>query len=241
MDIGLQSIVVPTRNHSFSLNLKTTALLIIDMQNDFCHPEGFSSSVLNLDITAIRQIIPSIQKIIAWARQNSILVIYTRESHRPDLSDLTVSKKQRYKNAGSPIGTLGKMGRYLVQGEVGTKIIDELQPLESEIQIDKPAHSAFVDSHLELILHRNDITHLLIAGVTTECCVLSTYRHASDLGFFCLLMEDCCAAFTEKNHEAALEVVLAEDGVLGWVSSSSELFKKDIALSNTNTESRSFF
>lgn len=222
---GLRSIIISTRKHPFPINLDKTALLIIDMQNDFCHPDGFSSSELGLDISATRKIIPSIQRVLTWARQEGILIIYTKESHRPDLSDLTASKKLRYENAGSPIGALGKMGKYLVQGEQGVEIISELQPLEGEIQVDKPAHSALVNSDLEFLLRSKGITHLVFTGVTTECCVLGTYRHASDLGFFCLLLEDCCAAFNESDHKAAIEVVLAEDGVLGWVTCSTELLQ----------------
>ena len=128
--------------------LNQTALLIIDMQNDFCHPDGFNGSELGLDLTGVRSIIPSIQALLAWARQTEITVIFTRESHRPDLSDLSPSKKTRYANAGSPIGQPGKMGRFLVQGEAGAGIIEELQPLPAEWQLDKPAHSCFVGTAL---------------------------------------------------------------------------------------------
>jgi len=224
MNIPRSSLIsIPTYKRPFPIKLGTTALIIIDMQNDFCHPDGFSSSKLGLDITATRQIIPSIQRLLSWARQEEILIVYTKESHRPDLSDLTASKKLRHENAGFPIGALGQMGKCLIQGEQGTEIINELQPSESEAQVDKPEHSAFANSDLESILRRKGITNLLITGVTTECCVLGTYRHASDLGFFCLLLEDCCAAFNERDHKAAIEVVLAENGAIGWVTSSTKL------------------
>ncbi len=99
-----------------------------------------------------------------------------------------------------------------------------MQVLGSDHVIDKPAHSAFVATNLEKILRQQGITHLLIAGVTTECCVLGTYRHASDLGFYCLLLEDCCAAYEPMEHEAAIKVLLAEQGSIGWVTSSEKLF-----------------
>ena len=69
------------------------------------------------------------------------------------------------------------------------------------------------------------MTHLLIAGVTTECCVLATYRHGSDLGYYCLLLEDCCAAFDAKDHEATVHILQSEGGVLGWVAQSSALYE----------------
>lgn len=223
--MSLQLLSVPTRRKSFSLSIEKTALLVIDMQNDFCHPNGFSGHELGLELKPLRKIIPNLKKLISWARHYRVLVIHTKESHRPDLSDLTESKKIRYENAGSPVGAVGKMGRYLVQGEWGSKVIEELSPIISEIQINKPAHSALVNSNLESVLRSHEISHLLITGVTTECCVLATYRHANDIGFCSLLLEDCCAAFDEKEHQAAIEVILAENGVVGWVSNSAQLFQ----------------
>jgi biuret amidohydrolase len=217
-------ITVKTYTHPFELSLERSALLIIDMQNDFCHPDGFNGNKLNLDLTEVRSIIPSIQSLLHWSRQQGLEIIFTRESHAPDLSDLTSSKQQRYINAGSPIGASGKMGRFLVRGEKGAKIIDELQPLAHESQLDKPAHSCFVNTPLNDTLRRHHITHLLIAGVTTQCCVLATYRHASDLGYHCLLLEDCCAAFDRKDHDATIHVLQSEGGVLGWVAHSSTLY-----------------
>lgn len=217
------SIWVPTYQHPFELNLNQAALLVIDLQNAFCHWEGFCGHELGADLSAVRAIIPRVQQIIAWARKRGILIIYTRESHLPDLSDVTPSKKQRYINAGYPIGSLGKMGRFLIQGELGTQLIPELQPLETELQIDKPAQSIFVSTSLDTLLRQRQITHLLFTGVTTECCVLGSYRHASDLGFYCLLLEDCCAALTPKEHQAAIDVVLGENGAVGWVTSSDKL------------------
>lgn len=216
--------VVKTYSHNFDLPLHQTALLVIDMQNDFCHPDGFNGGELNLDLTEVRSIIPSLQTLLVWARKSNVKVVFTRESHAPDLSDLTSSKRQRYANAGSPIGAPSKLGRFLVRGEKGAEIIDELQPLPEEIQLDKPAHSCFVGTPLDLQLRDSNISHLLITGVTTECCVLATYRHASDLGYYCLLLEDCCAAFNRADHDAALHILQAEGGVMGWVSSSTMLY-----------------
>jgi biuret amidohydrolase len=214
---------IPTYQHPFPLVLERAALLVIDMQNDFCHPDGFFGSQWGADLSPVRQIIPRIQTVIAWARQQQMPVIYTRESHLPDLSDLSPSKKLRYQNAGCAIGTIGKLGRFLVQGESGAALIDELSVLEGEQVIDKPGHSAFVATELDLILCNYGITHLLITGVTTECCVLGTYRHASDLGFYGLLLSDCCAAFDPNEHQAALDILLAEQGAIGWVTSSDKL------------------
>jgi biuret amidohydrolase len=216
-------IQVPTRQHLFPLDLERTALIVIDMQNAFCHPEGFCGNELGADVIAMRAIIPRIQNAIAWARKQGVLVVYTRESHLPDLSDIAPSKELRYINAGYPIGSLGKMGRFLIQGETGTNLIEELQPHHTELQIDKPAQSIFIGTDLAVILQQRQITHLLFTGVTTECCVLASYRQASDLGFYCLLLDDCCAAMSLNEHEAAIAVVLGENGAIGWVTTSDNL------------------
>jgi biuret amidohydrolase len=216
-------IQVPADRHPFPLQLEHTALVVIDMQNAFCHSEGFCGRELGADLTAARAIIPRIQRTIVWARQQQISIVYTRESHLPDLSDLTPSKALRYANAGYPVGGVGKMGKFLIRGELGTELIEELQPTCGELQIDKPAQSIFIGTDLAETLQQRKITHLLFTGVTTECCVLGSYRQASDLGFYCLLLADCCAAMSPLEHQAAIDVILAENGAIGWVTTADLL------------------
>jgi biuret amidohydrolase len=217
------SILIPTQQHPFPLDLARTALVVIDLQNDFCHLNGYCSDQLKVDLTAIQTMIPQVQRAITWAQQHSLLTIYTRESHLSDLSDVSPSKAQRYRNAGYPVGSDGKMGRFLVRGEKGTRLLAPLQPLVTDWQIDKTAQSIFVGNDLADRLQAKGITHLLFTGVTTPCCVLASYRQASDLGFYCLLLEDCCAAFTPAEHQAAIAVLLSEGGAVGWVASLEQL------------------
>jgi biuret amidohydrolase len=217
-------VTIATRQHPFSLIPARTALLVIDMQLDFCDPKGFCGDTLGVDLSSVRSIIPRMQRVLHWAREQEMPVIFTRESHLPDLSDVSPSKKIRYTNAGYPVGSEGAIGRFLIRGEAGTQIIEELRPHASDLQLDKPAQSAFVATELEAILKQRNITHLLLVGVTTECCVLGTYRQASDLGFYCLLLEDCCAAFSPTEHQSAIAVLLSESGAIGWVASSDALF-----------------
>jgi biuret amidohydrolase len=214
---------IPTLQHPFPLQLEQTALIVVDMQNAFCHPDGFCGNELGADLTAARAIIPQIQKVIAWTRSHGILNVYTRESHAPDLSDVSPSKALRYQNAGYPVGEQGKMGRFLIRGERGTELITELQITADDLQIDKPAQSIFIGTDLADTLQQRKITHLIFTGVTTECCVLGSYRQASDLGFYCLLLADCCAAMSPSEHQAAIDVVLAENGAIGWVTTSDRL------------------
>ncbi|MBW4690492.1 MAG: cysteine hydrolase [Lyngbya sp. HA4199-MV5] len=209
--------------HSFSIALSQTALLVIDMQNDFCHPEGFCGHNLKADLSAVSAIVPRIQAVIEWCRHHGLLVVYTREAHQTNLSDVSPSKQLRYANAGYPVGTPGNMGRFLVRDEPGTALLDAFTPLEAELQLDKPAQSVFIGTDLEAQLRDRGITHLLLTGVTTQCCVLASYRHASDLGFYCLLLEDCCAAFSPSDHQAAIAVVQSENGAVGWVARSETL------------------
>lgn len=220
-----KTLQIPTLQHPFPLQLEQTALIIVDMQNAFCHPDGFCGHELGADLSAARAIIPQIQKVIAWAKSHKILNVYTRESHVSDMSDVSPSKALRYQNAGYPVGRQGKMGRFLIRGEHGTELIEELQPTADDLQIDKPAQSIFISTDLADTLQQRKITHLIFTGVTTECCVLGSYRQASDLGFYCLLLADCCAAMSEIEHQAAIDVVLAENGAIGWVATSEQLIK----------------
>jgi len=202
------------------------ALLIIDMQNDFLVEDGGCPRLLGLsteDLESVRAIIPRIERVLDWARNSGLTIIFTREAVEPDLSDLTLSKKIRYENAGYPVGTPGPMGRLLVKGETGTQIIPEFTPHESDIVLDKPAQSVFIGTNLEALRKEKGISHLLFTGVTTQCCVLGSYRQANDLGFLSLLLEDCCAAFSPQDHAAAVDVVASEGGAVGWVTTFERL------------------
>ncbi|OGX68351.1 MAG: cysteine hydrolase, partial [Paenibacillus sp. RIFOXYA1_FULL_44_5] len=168
--------------YSFHWIPKNTALLVIDMQNDFCCPGGFGEKLGN-DISPTRMIIPAIQQIIQFFRHRSGLVIYTREGHKPDLSDCPPSKLQRSRVQGAGIGDMGPMGRILIRGEYGHDIISELAPLEYEQIIDKPGKGAFYNTDLQTILQSHGIESLILTGVTTHVCVHTTLREANDRGY----------------------------------------------------------
>ncbi len=217
--------IIAARPHPFPLDLARAALIVVDMQNDFCHPDGFCQGDLGLDGAPVRAVVEPISRLVSWARERGIPVVWTVEAHQPDLSDLPASKANRYKNAGYPVGSEGKNGRYLIKGAWGARVIDELTPLESERVVFKPAQSVWVNTDLETSLRARGVTHLLLCGVTTQCCVLASYRAANDLGFWTLLIEDCCAAFEPREHEAALEVVTSEGGAVGWVARSEDVIR----------------
>ncbi|MFS2127464.1 cysteine hydrolase family protein [Pseudomonas sp. Pseusp97] len=194
----------------------STALIVIDMQRDFCAPGGYADQA-GLEIGRLRAPIPAISRLLDGARALGLLVVHTREGHRPDLSDLHESKRRRAEQAGAPIGALGPLGRLLVRGEHGHDLIDELRPLAGEPVIDKPGYSAFAYTDLDLLLRRRGIGHLVICGVTTEVCVSSTQRAAVELGYACTLVSDACGSPSAELHAAALAMVEVEGGLFGRV------------------------
>lgn len=208
--------------HDGRLLPETTALLIIDMQRDFCDPEGYLASS-GYDIAHTRQIIPAAAAVYRQVRAWGGLVIFTREGHRPDLSDLPPLKAWRSHRAGAEIGAAGPMGRLLVRGEPGWDIISELEPQPGDIIVDKPGYSAFFATDLERILSARSISRLILTGVTTDVCVHSTLRDAVDRNYECLVIEDACAASVPENHAAALRTIKTEGGIFGAVATSRNL------------------
>ena len=199
-----------------------TALLVIDMQRDFCAPGGYADQA-GLDISLLRAPIPAIQQLLTAARARGQLVLHSREGHRADLADLSETKRLRAEQAGAPIAHPGPLGKLLVRGEYGHDLIDELQALPGEPVIDKPGYCAFDHTVLDLLLRNRGIHALIICGVTTEVCVSSTLRSAVDLGYACTLVSDACGSAYPALHEAALAMVAVEGGVFGRVCSSQAL------------------
>ena len=196
----------------------STALVIIDMQRDFVEPGGFGEALGN-DVSILRTCIVPCQSVLAAARAIGMMIIHTREGHRPDLSDCPPTKIARGRGT-MKIGDAGPMGRILVRGERGHDIIDELAPNAGEVVLDKPGKGAFCQTDLELILHNRGIRTLVVCGVTTEVCVNTTVREANDRGFECVVLADCVGSYFPDFQRAALEMIKAQGGIFGWVSDS---------------------
>jgi nicotinamidase-related amidase len=206
-----------------SIELAKTALVIIDMQRDFLEPGGFGESLGN-NVSLLARAITPCRALLEAMRARGVLIIHTREGHRPDLSDAPKAKVER----GAPsmrIGAPGPMGRILIRGERGHDIIDALAPRKGEPVIDKPGKGAFYATDLGPMLHLRGIETLIVCGVTTEVCVHTTVREANDRGYKCLVPGDCCASYFPEFHEMGLKMIKAQGGIFGWVTDSTRILQ----------------
>ena len=214
-------VTVDAKPQPISIDSARTALVVIDMQRDFLEPGGFGASLGN-DVSLLAAAIEPCRLLLAAARVYGLLIVHTREGHRPDLSDAPRAKVER----GAPhlrIGARGPMGRILIRGEAGHDIVLALYPQPGEPVIDKPGKGAFYATDLHLILHNREIENLIVCGVTTEVCVHTTVREGNDRGYRCIVPGDCCASYFPEFHEAGLRMIAAQGGIFGWVSDSKKV------------------
>ncbi len=204
------------RPYAFDFDPATTAVVMIDMQRDFMEPGGFGA-LLGNDVTPLARIVPACVRLLDLARAQGMKVIHTQEAHDPLLADCPPAKKARGRLACG-IGDPGPLGRVLVAGEPGAGFIPELAPAPGDIVIRKPRKGAFFATALDSILRHRGITHLLVGGVTTEVCVQTTLREANDRGYEPLLVADCAASYFAHFHDAVVEMVVAQGGIVGWAA-----------------------
>ena len=215
------TVTIPATPFPFTFELALAALVIIDMQRDFVEPGGFGETLGN-DVSLLTAIVPACQRMLAAWRAAGALVVHTRESHKPDLSDCPPAKRER----GDPslrIGDDGPMGRILVSGEPGNQIIPDLAPIAGEIVIDKPGKGMFYGTDLQTQLQSRSIRYLVFMGVTTEVCVQTSMREANDRGYDGLLLTDCTESYFPAFKAATIEMVHAQGAIVGWTCESTLL------------------
>jgi len=220
---------VQAEPEAISFDPARTAFVMIDFQRDFMEPGGFGETLGN-DVSLLAKAVKPAKALIEAARKLKMLVVHTREGHRPDMADAPPAKVER----GTPsarIGAPGPMGRILIRGEAGHDIIPELAPAEGEPVVDKPGKGAFYATDLGSILKNRGIDTLIFGGVTTEVCVHTTVREANDRGYRCIVAADACGSYFPEFHEMGLKMIKAQGGIFGWVSDSTRILaalKKDL-------------
>jgi nicotinamidase-related amidase len=215
--------LIDAQPEPIAVDFARTALVIIDMQRDFLEPGGFGETLGN-DVSLLKRAVEPCRRLLARARDKGVLVVHTREGHRPDLSDAPRAKRERGKPQAR-IGDAGPMGRILVRGEPGHDIIPELYPRSGEPVVDKPGKGAFYATELHLILANREIENLIVCGVTTEVCVHTTVREGNDRGYRCIVPSDCCASYFPEFHAAGLAMIRAQGGIFGWVTDSERVLR----------------
>jgi len=199
-------------SRKFSFSAENTALLVIDLQREF-----FTDDIGEC-IDEMRAILPRVKKLIALARDLNCEVIHTRESYKPDLSNVNA-----YRKSLGYVGKPGPLGRFCILGEPGHEFVEQAKPRPGETVIDKASFGAFYNTRLDKLLRQKGIDHLILCGVTTQACVHSTLREAVDRGYWCLTVADCCAAIDPGMHDDALAIIAAEGHLFGWVADVTDI------------------
>ena len=198
----------------YEFSPESTALLSIDFQKEF-FVEGIGEC-----LDEMLSILPRVARLISLARNLQCKVVHTRESYQPDLSDVS-----GYRKSLEYVGKPAPLGHFCVLGEPGHEFVEEVQPMQNEPVIDKASFGAFYNTDLDEILKRDGIDHLIMCGVTTQCCVHSTLREAVDRGYWCLTVADSCAATEPGLHDAAISLIAGEGHLFGWVADFQDVDK----------------
>jgi ureidoacrylate peracid hydrolase len=223
-------IVVNARPDALAVNPAQSAVIVVDMQNDFGSKDGMFG-LAGIDISGIRNAIPPTVHVLAAARRAGITIVYLKMGFRPDLSDAGGPDTPNWiKHRPLRVGEAttapdGTASRILIRDTWNTEIVPELAPEPGDIVLYKHRYSGFYETDLDKVLKSRSIKSLIFTGCTTSVCVESTIRDAMFRDYTCLLLADCTAepigyGLARSNHDASLLVVQV---LLGWVSDSTRL------------------
>lgn len=209
-----QMIEVPARPAPFSLEPTKTAVVVVDMQNDFASPGGMFDRA-GIDISCIQAIVPNVRAVLESARANEVPIVYLKMSFRPDLEDAGHPSSPTWlKHAALHAGDLvtapnGEPSRVLIRDCWNTDIVDALAPGADDVVLYKTRYSGFYKTDLDDVLRRKGVERLIVVGATTSVCVDSTVRDAMFRDYHCLIVSDATAEpialdAARSNHEASL-------------------------------------
>jgi ureidoacrylate peracid hydrolase len=227
-----QPISLPARPAPIGMDVATTAIIVVDMQNDFGSKGGMMDRA-GINISPIQKAIAPTAKVLAGARQAGIKIIYLKMGYKPDLSDLgSEDAPNRLLHLQIHVGDTmnapnGTKGRILIRDTWGTDIVDELKPAAGDIVLYKTRYSGFYNTDLDGTLKKMGIRKLIFTGCTTSVCVESTIRDAMFRDYSPILLEDCAAEptgyeFERSNHDAT---ILTIEQNFGWISDSDKFLK----------------
>jgi ureidoacrylate peracid hydrolase len=221
------------RPSPISFDPQRTAVIVVDMQNDFGSKGGMFDQA-GLDISAIQNVVDPTARTLATARREGIKIIYLKMAYLPDLSDMgapDAPNRVRHLEALGVGQTItnpsGQASRILIRDSWGTDIVDDLKPEAEDVVIYKNRFSGFYQTDLDAVLKRAGIKHIIFTGCTTSVCVESTIRDAYFRDYHCVLLTDCSSEPIGKdearsNHDASILVI---EICFGWVSTSQEFVK----------------
>lgn len=218
-------VTLKTETKTLRLDLTKSALLIIDMQNDFCHPDGWLAHI-GVDVSPARIPIEPIQTIVPVLRQRGVPIVWINWGNRPDLLNISPATRHVYNPSGLGIGLgdpLPGGSPVLIKDSWAAAIVDELEPLPDDIQIDKYRMSGFWDTALDSILRNLGKTTLFFAGVNADQCVMATLQDANFLGYDCILIKDCTN--TTSPDFCMQATIYNVNQCFGFVTQLSEIFK----------------
>ncbi|MDJ0800108.1 MAG: cysteine hydrolase family protein [Calothrix sp. MO_167.B12] len=194
--IAPQPVILSTETKTLRVDLAKTAILVIDMQNDFCHPDGWLSHI-GVDVNPAREPIEPLQRLLPALRNQDIPVIWLNWGNRPDLLNISAGLRHVYNPTGDGVGLGDRLPKndapVLIKDSWAAAVVDELEQETTDIRVDKYRMSGFWDTPLDSILRNLGKTTLLFAGVNADQCVMCTLQDANFLGYDCILVKDCSA------------------------------------------------